>query len=363
MAFEARSPSDLASKLRGLIRQYLPGSDATLAGSVLNVLAKALGLYAHEFELRQQRMFRQMFLSTADIESYVRDECAAYGIIQRAASAAAGAITTVGVASRVYPAGIRYLSGSTTYVSTTPATANAKGDLTLQLRSEQRGAAANRDGGAVLTLADPSLFPGLAATGTVGADGIGGGADKEDIESLRRRGLARKRTPPQGGALPDYEAFALAVPGVANAWARQFANGLGWVGVWFTFAGRVNGIPTAGDVAAVQAAIEGRRLIRSDFRAIAPVARPVNMTIRLSPDMVPTRQAITAALTAFFDATRPDTRIRPGLPGEEFTLPLAWLSEVISTTEGESSHVLVSPTIAPVATPGQLLTLGTISWA
>lgn len=362
MAFEARSPSELATKARGAIRQYLPGTDATLWQSVLNVLAKALGLFAHEFELRQSRMFKQMFLHSADIESHIRDECAAYGIFQRAASGAAGQVATNGAPNLVYPAGIRYISGATTYLTTAPATANALGALILTVQSEQRGVATNRDADAVLNLADPALFPALAATATVASGGVGGGADKEDIESLRRRGLRRKRTPPQGGALADYESFALAIPGVANAWARQFSNGFGWVGLWFTFDGRPNGIPTAADVTVVQAAIEGRRLIRSEFFAIAPVPNPVDLTIQLVPDRVDNRAAVHARLASFFDATDPDTRMRPGLPEENFEIPLAWLSEVISTTDGESRHVLIAPTLPPVMTPGQLPVLGTITW-
>ena len=362
MAFEARSPSELAAKVRGAIRQYLPGTDATLWQNVLNVLAKALGLFAHEFELRQQRMFRQMFLHSADIESHVRDECAGYGIFQRAASVAVGEVTTTAVASRLYPAGIRYVAGATTYVTTEPATSNAFGVLVLKVQSEQRGAAVNRDGQAVLNLADPALFPGLAATATVLPGGLGGGADKEDIESLRRRGLRRKRTPPQGGALSDYEGWALEIPGVANVWADQFTNALGWVGLWFTFDNRPNGIPSAADVAVVQTAIEARRVIRSQFYAIAPTPMPIDLTIALSPDSIDTRQRIYANLVAFFDATDPDTRIRPGLPGRDFEVSLSWLSEVISVTDGEGRHVLLEPSVAPVATAGHLPVLGTISW-
>ena len=362
MAFEARPPSELAAKVRGAIRQYLPGTDASLWQSVLNVLAKALGLFAHEFELRQQRMFRQMFLHSADIESHVRDECAAYGIFQRAASVAAGQVTTTGAPNLVYPAGIRYVSGGTTYVTTQAATANALGALTLQLQSEQRGAVTNRDPDAVLNLADPALFPALAATATVASGGIGGGADKEDLESLRRRGLRRKRTPPQGGTLTDYEGWALDIPGVANVWADQFTNALGWVGLWFTFDNRPNGIPSAADVAVVQAAIEARRVIRSQFYAIAPTPMPIDLTISLFPDSIDTRQRIYANLVAFFDATDPDTRIRPGLPGQNFEISLSWLSEVISVTDGEGRHVLVEPSVAPVATAGLLPVLGTINW-
>jgi uncharacterized phage protein gp47/JayE len=55
--------------------------------------------------------------------------------------------------------------------------------------------------------------------------------------------------------------------------------------------------------------------------------------------------------------------LRPGLPDDAFTLPLAWISEVISTVPGENSHVLVSPSAGPVFQPGELPVLGAITWS
>lgn len=362
MAYSPRSLTELSASIRGAFRQYLPGTDATIRQNVLYVVAKVLALLAREYELRIEHLYKQLFLSTADDVDMVRMHAADYRIYQKAASAGGGMISGTGAASTVYPAGVRLLSGGVAYVTTAPFSTNAVGFFTASVKAESTGAATNREAGALMQIADPSLYPTLTGDITVTSAGLGGGADIEDIEQLRRRALARKATPPQGGALSDYERFALDVPGVVNAWAAQFANGIGSVGVWFLFEGRPSGIPTQADLAVVDAAINARRLIRGRFYALAPVPSPVNITIALMPDSVASRAAVTAALTAFFDATRPGTRIRPGLPDAPFVLSEAWISEVISTTTGESNHVLIEPSVTSQFDPGTMPVIGTITW-
>lgn len=189
---------------------------------------------------------------------------------------------------------------------------------------------------------------------------MGGGADVESIESLRARILARKSRPPQGGALPDYENYALAVPGVLKAWAWQFTNGIGSIAVYFLFEGRSHRIPTVADVAAVQAHIDAKRLIRvDDLVAVAPVAAPVVITISdLVPDTPLLRAAIEISLAAMFLE-----RARPGVLNAPFVLERSWVSEAISTAAGEDSHTLVSPAASLTFTGGQIPVLGGVAYA
>mgnify|MGYP003114452691 CR=1 FL=1 len=363
MAFPIRSLDEISASVRGAMRQYLPGTDASLKQNALRVIGKVQALLAHEYELRLKWIFRQLFLSTATSEAIIRLHCAEYRILQKPASAAAGEVTGAGQANVTYPAGVRFVSSGVTYVTTAAFTANAVGGFTANVQAESAGAATNRDASAELLLADPALYPTLPETVSVGADGLGGGADIESIEDLRARGLKRKASPPQGGALPDYENWALDVPGVVNAWAKNFAGGFGTIGVWVLFRGRVNGIPEPADLAAVDAYIGSLRLVRARYFTMAPEAKPVDLTISLSPDTAAMRSAVTEALTIFFDATREGTRLRPGLPDDPFTLPRAWLSEEISTVPGETSHVLIEPAAAPVFQPGEMPVLGTITWS
>ena len=363
MAFPIRSLDEISASVRGAMRQYLPGTDASLKQNVLRVIGKVVALLAHEYELRLKWIFRQLYLSTATSEAIIRLHAAEYRILQKPASASSGLVTGTGQAHATYPGGVRFVSAGVTYVTTAAFTANAVGDFTANVQAESAGAATNRDAAADLLLADPALYPTLPEKVSVAEGGLGGGADIETIEDLRARALKRKAEPPQGGALPDYENWALEVSGVVSAWAANFAGGFNTVGVWILFKGRLNGIPEPADLAAVDAYIAERRLVRARYYTMAPVAKAVDLSISLSPDTAAMRTAVTAALTEFFDATRQDTRLRPGLPDDPFTLPRAWISEVISGVPGETSHILNTPSGVSVFQPGELPVLGTISWA
>ncbi|MCA0275877.1 MAG: baseplate J/gp47 family protein [Proteobacteria bacterium] len=362
MIFSIRSLDEISKTVRGAFRQYLPGTDASLKGNVLYVIAKVMTLLAREYELRLDWIFRQLFLTTATGEAMVRMHAAEYGLRLKPGAGAAGTVLGIGAASAVYPAGVRFVSAGISYVTTASFQADALGRYAASVAAETIGTVTNREADAVLLLADATLYPTLGQEASVGPDGLGGGADIETVEALRARALLRKRTPPQGGALPDYERWALEVPGVVKAWAEQFATGFGTIGVWVLFAGRPHGIPTEADLAAVQAYVDELRLVRATFVAAAPVPVPVDLSIRLAPDTAAQRAAVTAVMQNFFDATGRDTRLKPGLPDSPFTLPLAWISEAISTTTGEESHRLVEPAGDPVLQPGELPVLGTITW-
>jgi uncharacterized phage protein gp47/JayE len=122
----------------------------------------------------------------------------------------------------------------------------------------------------------------------------------------------------------------------------------------------VNSIPQPSDVVAVQAAIDAQRLIRvDDSVAVAPTARPINLTVSgLSSDTPEIRAAIEAAIRAMFVA-----RCRPGISGNTFTVSASWINEAISTTSGEDRHVLVAPVADIVLTSGRFPVLGTMTYA
>ncbi|OLP56832.1 hypothetical protein BJF92_12230 [Rhizobium rhizosphaerae] len=359
MAWIIRSPAEISGRLRGAFRQYLPGTDTALKNNVLTVIVKVLALLAHEFELRMAALSRQMFLTTATDLRWVRLHASEIGIYQRQPSAAAGLVTGSGAAQAVYPAGIRLVSGDMTYLTTAPALSGADGSLSFAVACEIKGVAGNREAGGLLGLADPALHPSLSLEWTVGAGGLGGGADVEGIEELRARALARKRNPPGGGTLTDYERMATDVPGVLKAWAYRPQNAPGMLVVYFLFAGRAGSIPQPSDVAVVQAAIDARRMIRlDDSVAVAPIARPVNVTIGgLQSDTDEIRAAIAAGIAAMYVA-----RCRPGYPDDSFTLPISWISEVISGVAGEERHRLVAPSADIVLTSGQFPVNGTIAY-
>lgn len=354
-----RSLDATGAAVRAAFRQYLPGTDAAPKNSFVTVIGKVVALIANELELRIATILPQLFLSTAT-GIWLERHCAEIGITRRPAASASGTIETTGTPSATYASGIRFSIGNVVYESTAPATADGSGNLSIPVKATSRGASTNRDAAAGLSLLDPLSWPGLSSTATVANGGLGGGADAEGDASLRARGLQRKANPPQGGALSDYERIVLAVPGVLKAWAWRVPASPGTVLVHFLFEGRTDYIPEAGDIVAVQAAIDAARLIRvDDSVAAAPVAQAVDVTITgLSTDNSAVRAAIEASIRAMFLA-----RCRPGIAGDTFTVSLSWIAEAISTATGEERHVLTEPSADITLTGGAFPVLGTMTYA
>ncbi len=357
MAWSIRSLDDASAAIRGAFRRWLPGSDTALKNNFVTVVTKVLAGISHEFELRMGYLARQMFMSTSK-GKFLELHCSDVGIYKKKAAAAVGLAVGTAAASTAYPEGIRFVSGNVTYISTVAATSGADGSLTLSVKAETKGSHTNRDGGGLLSLADPGLYPDLSTTFEVDADGLGGGADVETEDSLKERGLQRKRNPPGAGTLGDYEREVRAVSGVRQAWAFRGQNP-GDVFVYFLFDGRPGYIPEASDVTVVQAALDAKRLIRSDAsEVVAPTAHPVDVTITgLSADSAEIRAAIEAAIADVYL-----TKCRPGIAGNTFTLSRSWIGEAISGVTGEERHVLVAPAADIVLTGGQFPTPGTYSY-
>lgn len=350
MAWNIRSLDDASAAVRGAFRRYMPGTDTALKNNFVTIVVKVLAAISYEFELRMGWLSKQILLSTSTSLAWIKLHAAEVGIYQRAAAAAHGDITGTGEASATYPSGIRFVSGNVTYVSTIPVTSAADGSMTIPVAAEVLGSNGNRASGGILSLADPGLYPTLGTSWVVDDDGLGGGADAEDAASLKERALQRKRNPPGGGTLTDYERVVMGVSGVLKAWAFRVPNSPGGVVVHFLFNGRPDNIPIASDVEAVQDVIDAERLIRvDDSVATAPVPRPVDVTITgLSGDTAEIRAAIKCGITAMYLA-----RCRPGLTGDSFTVSRSWYSEVISSVTGEERHTLVEPVSDIVLTGGQ----------
>lgn len=358
MAFLPRTLEAISNRIRGDMRRELPGTDAAVWPNSLAVLAKVFAAAVHEAELRLAWIYRQLFTSTAD-GAHLERHAYEFGLARKAASRASGYLDfTSTISNMVYPAGISFLSDGARFISRAEAKSDGGGAISFFVSADLAGSAGNRLAGETFDLADPALYPTLSAQGAVAADGLGGGADIESDDSLRARVLDRKRRPPQGGAESDYEQFALAVSGVTHAWAYHFANGPGTIGVWFLFAGRANGIPTAADVAAVQGELDARRLIRAEIAVSAPIATPVDITVTdLADDTENTRAAIEASLAAMFA-----NRARPGVAANPFRFSRSWIAEAISAAVGEDSHVLTLPAADIIYSAGEIPVMGTVTY-
>lgn len=355
--FVVRSLTAISQAIRGNMRLEMPGTDALVWPNTLAVFGKVVAMAIQLVEQRAEWIYRQVFASTAEVRQLER-QAWEFGMSRKQPSPASGLIRTTGAPGTVYPAGIAFISAGTVYRSAGESLASENGDLTILVAAEATGAATNRDAGETLTLADAALHPTIAADAVVDTGGLGGGADLESDDSLRSRVLDRKRRPPQGGAVSDYEQLALDLPGVLKAWAWPFADGPGTVGVWFLFEGRENFIPEPADVAFVDAEIRARRLIRAGLAVSAPIPEALDVTLEgLANDTAEVRSRIEAALRDMLFE-----RARPGVAIEAFVLSRSWVAEAVSGAIGEERHRLVVPADDVTYTGGHYPVLGAVSY-
>lgn len=348
MSFIRPTLSDLIERARADFETRLPGADARLRHSVLDVLARvhggaAAGLYGY-----LDYLAAQILPDTADAEHLAR-HASVWGIRRKAATPAVALATATGVDGNVIPAGaqLRRADGAL-YAVTAPATL-AGGSASVTVEAVAAGAGGDIEAGALLTLTSP--IAGINATMTVASIETAG-SDEEADDALRARLLDRIRKPPQGGSATDYVAWALAQPGVTRAWCYPLWLGAGTVGLTFMMDGREDPVPLAGDVEAVQAALDLLRPVTADLTVFAPATLPVDFTIRISPDTPAIRAAILAELADFF--------AREAEPGG--TLWRSRIGEVLSLAEGEFNHVVELPGVDVTTPAGTLAVLGDVGF-
>lgn len=350
MPFARPSLPDLIDRIAADIETQLPGVDARLRRSNLNVLARAEAGVAHSLYGYLDWLARQLMPDTAEVD-YLERWSIIWGVTRLAATYATGAIAVTGVNGTVIPNGTFWTrSDAQRYASTADATISG-GAATIPVIAETAGAAANTDANTTLTVSSP--IAGLNASATVEADGLADGLDQEDDDALRARLVARIQQPPMGGAAYDYEAWAKQVAGVTRVWVYPLYLGLGTVGVFFVCDDLDPIIPDADKVAEVQTCLDLVRPVTADVTVMAPIAYPVDFEVVLSPNTAATRSAVTASLT--------DYLFRDGVPGA--TLYLSRIMEAISIAAGESYHVLTVPDANVVLPAGRLGTLGTITFS
>lgn len=297
---------------------------------------------------------RQIFATTAEREALL-EKADLYGIFPVPAAFATGNVTANGTDGSSIPAEtILRLDAATAYRVTTGQVI-ASGTATLPVAAVLAGVAANIPAGTSLTFETP--IPGVNATAFAATGGIAGGVDEEGTEEVRDRLLLRLREPPEGGADQDYEAWALAVAGVTRAWVYPVENGLGTVVVRFVRDGESPIFPDAGEVAAVQAALNAERPITAAVTAVAPTQLSVAFTIHIVPDNADTRIAVQAELTDLFARVA-----EPGDGVGRGTVLLSAICTAIGIAEGVTDYSVTVPAADVVPALGQLATTGTITW-
>jgi uncharacterized phage protein gp47/JayE len=328
----------------------LPGTDARLRRSNLNVLARMMAGSVHGLYGALDYLSRQVFPDTADAEHLDR-WASIWGITRKVAVAASGPVTLTGVAGSIVPAATVLARSDGAEFTVDADTTLVGGSTDANVTALLAGAAGNTAAASALSFVTP--VAGVSTTATVAAAAIVNGSDTETDASLRERLVARIQDVPQGGADFDYINWAKEVSGVTRAWVYPQELGAGTVTVRFVRDDDASPIPDAAEVAAVQAYIDARRPVTAVVAVVAPTAVPLNFTIALTPN--------TAAVKATVEAELRDLIRREAVPGG--TLLLSHIREAISLAAGETNYTMTAPSADVVLTLGQITTFGAITWA
>lgn len=231
------------------------------------------------------------------------------------------------------------------------------------------GGSGNAAAGTLLTL--DVNYPGIESQLTL-LSAATGGADIEDEEDFRARGLLAFQAPPQGGSDTDYRKWALDVAGITRAWVKRRLNGAGTVGVYIMCDGNNNdgfpvgtdGISQLEDWGAIKAT--GNQLAVADYiyprqtdTAIVFVCSPVKKVIdfEISGLNDASSETVLNIKTAiddlFFENSNPDGTGKIYLSG---------INKVISDVDGTTGYILNSPDVNILFGVGEIPSRGDVNF-
>lgn len=330
MAFIRPTLSKLIARAKSDIETRLPGADAQIRRTVENVLARVVAGAAHGLHGHLVWLSKQMIPDTAVDELMVR-WADIFGLGRIAAVKATGSVAITGVTSSPCPADTLWQTADGVIYVQDALVTIAAGVATIAVTAQDAGAAGNQDAGATLSLV--AAVTGIDSDATVDAGGIADGTDQETLAALLVRLLLRLRNPPKGGGPGDYVNWALEVAGTTRAWELANADGLGTVALYFVQDDdTVDIIPSAGEIATMQAHLDSKAPLTSDATAYGPSEQALTMSITI----VPNTAAVQAAATAELE----DLILRVGDPSAATTLLLSQLDEAISLAAGETDHTI-----------------------
>jgi uncharacterized phage protein gp47/JayE len=348
MAFNRPTLADLIVRAFADIQSRLPGTDATLRRSNLNVLARVHSAAVHGLYGFIQWLALQIIYDTAEAE-FLERWASIWKIYRKLASFATGSVALSGN-NGVTILALTELQRADGALYTVDADVTiVAGTATVAVTAVEAGQAGNANNATALTLTSP-----IGGVNSEAVSGIlSGGSDAETDDSLRARFITRIQEPPHGGAKHDYVTWALEVPGVTRAWVYPQELGAGTVTVRFVRDNDANLIPDAGEVDTVQVYIDERRTVTAKgCYVVAPIPAPLAFTINVTPNAQAVKDAVTAELA--------DLITRESIPGG--TLLLSHIRAAISAAAGENNYNMTAPVTDVVNTTGYMTTLGVITW-
>lgn len=326
---------------------------------LISVLAKVIAGAIYLAFGFLKKAVKQMFLSSAE-DDYLETHGAVWDVQRKQAAFSVGNIKITG------PDGLT-IQAETILKGPNDISYELNGDATISgaeviasVTAKTAGVEGNLIEGEILTFVSP--IAGVSSDAVIEPGGISGGTDKENNDNYRDRILTRIQLPPQGGAKHDFIQWAKEILGVTRAWVYPNGRGVGTVDVTFMLDSEVDPIPNANKVSEVQDYLQSKMPVVGDLLVFAPVAVPLDLTIKIKPNTTEVQNAITEELK--------DLLLRKAAPGGaesetgpvDSTIYLVHLSEAISNASGEENHKIESPVSDFTVDTGEIATLGTITW-
>ena len=290
---------------------------------------------------------RQYFPDTAEDE-FVARHGSIWGVDPRPATTAVGSVLIEGVTGTALPMLLELATGDGVILRTTAATEiGAGGTVTVGVAAALPGPGGNVEAGARLATVEP--LPAVSRV-TVAEPGLAGGAADETPASHAARIVERIRQAPHGGAGFDYPTWLASEFDVRAVRVVADWIGRGSVGVVVAMNGDDGSarVPTTPELAAMLALLgepgsqSGLRPVTAHVVMLAAELQEIDLTVRLRPDTVKTRAAVTEAFSRFVAAIGDaDDEENDGPIGA--VIEPSRISEAISAASGEYAHDLILP--------------------
>lgn len=350
MPFARPTLTDLIDRVITDISSRVTGVDsAVLRRSLLGIVGQSEAGAVHMLYGYLDWIAKQSIIDTAEKE-YLERWAAIWKVIRKTAGFAGGQVAFSGNAGSTILNGTIVQRQDGVQYKVIGDAVFGGGPLIVPVLALEAGEAGNFGSGLPIFLLSP--IAGVQSTGTTTTK-LEGGVDVESDERLLARLLARIQQPPHGGASFDYEQWALEVAGVTRVWVYPLQMGAGTVTVLFVCDEDVSIIPSPAKVAEVQAYINARRPVTAEVFVAAPIADPLNMNIKLSPNTTAVQNAVRAELADLID--------RDSAPGGPILI--SRLREAVSLAAGENNNQIVTPTADVVYATGHMATLGTLTFS
>lgn len=337
--------------LNARIASDLAAIPAVLRGPLSVALARA----SHGQHGHLDWIDKQCSPLTCELER-LYDWAALYGVDRLGATAATGLALATGAIGAQLLAGTQLRGLNGLDYTVLAAVVLGAGSTSVSVRCDTTGRAGNLTTGQTLTLVDP--VPGCSSTLTIGASGIAGGEEEEDIEDWRGRIADEWRTVVTRGARSgkddDYRFWAKSAhPSVTGALVQRHVMGIGTVLVRPICNGLADRMPTQAVIDSVAAYLLAIAPATADWRVVAPIKRGVDVSIHLLPgiDTAANRGGISSAVNAAV------------LTKESENVLLAMAEIDAATATVTSQYTRLAPTADIAAAVGEVLVLNPIVWA